>query len=157
SSIEYLVGEIRRHKLVALTVAAVIVISAIVWVSYWYFASGDSLAVLPFTYMNTDAQADADPDQDFFADGVTEDLINRLSHISGRRLIARNSVFRYKGKNANPQAVGRELGVRNVLMGRIVQRGDDLNISVELVDARNNSHLWGEQYDRKVTDLFAVQ
>lgn len=157
SSIHYLVDGIRRHKLVALVVAAVIGINAIMLVSYWHFARDDSLAVLPFTYMNTDPQASANPDRDFFADGVTEDLINRLSHISGLRLIARNSVFRYKGKHVDPQAVGRELGVRNVLMGQIVQRGDDLNISIELVDARNNSHLWGEQYNRKVTDLFAVQ
>jgi serine/threonine-protein kinase len=157
SSIEYLAGGIKRHKLIALAVVAVIGISAMMLASYWYFARGDSLAVLPFTYVNTDAQVSADPDRDFFADGVTEDLINRLSHISDLRLIARNSVFRYKGKNADPQTVGRELGVRNVLMGQIVQRGDDLTISVELVDARNNSHLWGEQFDRKVTDLFSVQ
>lgn len=150
-------GGIRRHKLIALTVVAVIGVSAMILVSYWHFARGDSLAVLPFTYVNTDAQASADPDRDFFADGVTEDLINRLSQISGLRLIARNSVFRYKGKQADPQAVGRELGVRYVLMGQIVQRADDLTISVELVDARNNSHLWGEQYERKVTDLFSVQ
>jgi TolB-like protein/Tfp pilus assembly protein PilF len=157
SSIEYLVSEIRLHKAAALTALSVMVIGVIVLASYLYFARGDSLAVLPFTYTNTDPTANADPDRDFFADGMTEDLINRLSRLSGLRLIARNSVFRYKGKQADPQAVGRELGVRTVLMGRIVQRGDDLNISVELVDARNNSHLWGEQYDRKVTDLFAVQ
>ncbi|MGH9968893.1 MAG: protein kinase domain-containing protein [Pyrinomonadaceae bacterium] len=157
SSIEYFVSEVRRHKAGALAALSLIGVGVIVLASYLYLARGDSLAVLPFTYVNTDPSTNADPDREFFADGITEDLINRLSRLPRLRLIARNSVFRYKGKEADPQAVGRELGVRTVLMGRIVQRGDDLNISVELVDARNNSHLWGEQYDRKVADIFAVQ
>ncbi|HJX93901.1 MAG TPA: protein kinase, partial [Pyrinomonadaceae bacterium] len=157
SSIKYFFRETRRYKVGALIALSAIGIGVIVLASYLYFSPADSLAVLPFTYTNTDSTANAEPDRDFFADGITEDLINRLSRLSHLRLIARNSVFRYKGKQADPQTVGRELGVRTVLIGRIVQRGDDLNISVELVDTRNNTHLWGDQYDRKVTDIFAVQ
>lgn len=111
----------------------------------------DSIAVLPLANVGTD------PDTEYLSDGITESLIRSLSHIPSLKVIARASVLRYKGQDVDPQAVGRELGASAVLTGRIIQRGDGFSISVELMDARDNSHLWGEQYNRKLTDLLSVQ
>jgi len=88
---------------------------------------------------------------------LTESIINSLTRLPNLKVIARSSVFHYKGKETDPMAVGKELGVRAVLTGRIMQRGDSLKISVELVDVRDNKQLWGEQYERKVSDLLSVQ
>lgn len=116
----------------------------------------DSLAVLPFINVG------GDPNSDYLADGVTESLINSLSQLPNLKVIARNSVFRYKVKDPqagvpDPQTVARELDVKAVLIGRVIQRGDDLFVSAELVSARDDSHIWGARYDRKVSDVFAVQ
>lgn len=111
----------------------------------------ESIAVLPFANQNHD------PDTEYLSDGLTESIINSLSQLSNLRVIPRNSVFRYKGKEGDPLAVGKELGVRAVLTGRIVQRGDNLVVSAELVDVRDNKQLWGEQYSRKTADALAVQ
>jgi len=111
----------------------------------------DSLAVLPFT------NASGDPNTDYLSDGITESLINSLSQLPNIRVTSRNSAFRYKGKEVDPKTVGRELGVRAVLTGRIVQRGDDLTISSDLVDTQRDRELWGEHYNRKISDLPAVQ
>ena len=83
--------------------------------------------------------------------------MDSLSELPNLKVMSRNAVFRYKGKEADARAVGRELGVRAVLLGRITQRGDNLSISAELVDVDDNSHLWGEQYTRKLADALAVQ
>jgi serine/threonine protein kinase/tetratricopeptide (TPR) repeat protein len=122
----------------------------------WYLLRGrgktiDSVAVLPFV------NASGDPNSEYLSDGITESLINSLSQMSGLTVMSRNSVFRYKGRESDAQAVGRELKVRAVLTGRVMQRGDNLSISTELVDVRNNSHLWGERYNRKLTDIVALQ
>jgi serine/threonine-protein kinase len=114
-------------------------------------ASIDSLAVLPF--VNTGGNDDTD----YLSDGITETLINGLSRLPDLRVMSRNSVFRYKGQEVDAQSVGNILKVRAVLTGRLVQRGDDLIVTVELSDARDNSHVWGEQYNRKMTDLIALQ
>jgi serine/threonine protein kinase len=116
----------------------------------------DSLAVLPFVNVGVD------PNSEYLADGITESLINGLSQLPNMKVIARNSVFRYKVKDPqggvpDPQNVAKELGVKAVLIGRVIQRGDDLFVSAELVSATDNSHLWGAQYNRKVADVFAVQ
>jgi eukaryotic-like serine/threonine-protein kinase len=111
----------------------------------------DSLAVLPFT------NASADPNAEYLSDGISESLINGLSQLPSLKVIARSSSFRYKGREADPQEVARALGVRAVVTGRIVQRGDRLLISVELTDAREKRHVWGEQYLRPKDDLLAVQ
>jgi TolB-like protein/Tfp pilus assembly protein PilF len=111
----------------------------------------DSLAVLPL------ANASADPDAEYLSDGITETLINNLSQLPKLRVIPRSMVFRYKGREVDPQTVGRELNVRAVLTGRVVQRGDTLNIQAELVDVVAESQLWGGQFQRKVSDIFAVQ
>jgi len=111
----------------------------------------DSLAVLPFV------NASADPETEYLGDGITESLINSLSRLPNLRVISRASVFRYKGKDQDPGAVARELGVRAVVTGRVTQRGDMLSIGTELVDTRDNRQLWGERYNRKFADVLAVQ
>ena len=111
----------------------------------------DSIAVLPFE------NATADSDTEYLSDGITESIINSLSHLPKLRVMARSTVFRYKGQTADPQKVGNDLNVRTVLTGRVVQRGDSLVIGTELVDVANGWRLWGEQYNRKLADLVAVQ
>ncbi len=111
----------------------------------------DSLAVLPFV------NASADPETEYLSDGITESLINSLSQLPNLRVISRASVFRYRGKDQDPSAVARELGVRAVVTGRVTQRGDMLSIGTELVDMRDNRQLWGEQYKRKFADVLAIQ
>jgi TolB-like protein/DNA-binding winged helix-turn-helix (wHTH) protein/Flp pilus assembly protein TadD len=111
----------------------------------------ESVAVMPF------AHADGDQELEFLSDGLTENLIDGLSRASHLKMIAHNSVFQYKGKEIDPQKVGKDLGVQAVLMGRVSQRGEDLSISVELIDTRDRSHVWGEHYDRKATDLAFLQ
>ncbi|HEY9286063.1 MAG TPA: tetratricopeptide repeat protein, partial [Pyrinomonadaceae bacterium] len=114
-------------------------------------AAIESIAVLPFVNQN------GDPEMDYRSDGLTESIINSLAQIPDLKVIARSSVFRYKGKQTDPLAAGRELGVRAVLTGRVMQRGGNLVISTELLDVRENEQLWGEQYNEKVSDLLAVQ
>jgi serine/threonine-protein kinase len=111
----------------------------------------DSIAVLPFT------NAGADSSTEYLSDGITESLINTLSQLSHLSVKSRSSVFHYKGKDIDPQKAGKELGVKAVLAGRVSQRGDDLQISAELVDVSNDNHLWGAQYNKKLSDLLAVQ
>jgi serine/threonine protein kinase/Tfp pilus assembly protein PilF len=110
-----------------------------------------SIAVLPF------ANTGNDPNTDYLSDGITESLINSLSQLPNLAVMARSSVFRYKGRDVDPQTVAKDLRVQAVVTGRIVQRGDQLEISSELVDARTNHNLWGDQYHRKMSDLLAVQ
>ena len=111
----------------------------------------DSVAVLPFV------NASADPNAEYLSDGITESLINSLSTLPHLKVMSRDSAFMYKGKDTDAKTVGQTLGVRAVLKGRVMQRGDDLEISAELVDARDNSHIWGQQYSRKASDIFALQ
>jgi len=110
-----------------------------------------SIAVLPFTNMS------GDPDQEYFSDGITEDLITDLSKISGLFVIARNSVFTYKGKAVKVQDVSHELGVRYVLEGSVRKAGDRVRITSQLVDATTGGHLWADRYDRDLSDIFALQ
>src|ERR1044071_5725394 len=111
----------------------------------------DSLAILPLE------NASNDPDTEYLSDGITESIINKLSQLPKLRVMARSTVFRYKGKEVDPQEAGRDLGVRAVLAGRVLQRGETLVIKVELVDTSDGSHLWGEQYNRKLTDIFTIE
>lgn len=110
-----------------------------------------SIAVLPFDNLS------GDPDQEYFSDGLTEDLITDLSKVSGLLVIARNSVFTYKGKAVKIQNVGKELGVRYVLEGSVRKAGDRVRITAQLVDATTQGHLWAERYDRDLKDIFALQ
>ncbi|HVS81531.1 MAG TPA: protein kinase, partial [Pyrinomonadaceae bacterium] len=111
----------------------------------------NSLAVLPLL------NASADPDMEYLSDGITESLINNLSQLPKLRVMARATVFRYKGREVDPQEVGRELSVRAVLTGRVLQRENRLIIKVELVHTTDGSQLWGEQYNRQLADIFAVE
>ncbi len=111
----------------------------------------NSLAVLPFE------NAGNDPNSEYLSDGITESLIDNLSQIPNLKVIARTSVFRYKGRQTDPRVVGRELGVRAVVTGRVAQRGQRLTINVELVDARDDRHIWGEQYSRNLSDVLDLQ
>ena len=111
----------------------------------------DSLAVLPF------ANAGGDPEHEYLSDGITGSLINILATLPKLRVMAQSTVCRFKTRDIDPQAVGRELGVRAVLTGRIMQSGGSLRIGTELVDVATGSQLWGAHYDRKLGDIFAVQ
>jgi TolB-like protein/Tfp pilus assembly protein PilF len=110
-----------------------------------------SIAVLPFDNQNRD------PNTDYLSDGIPESIINSLSQLPQLRVMARSTVFSYKGKDVDPRKVGHDLGVGAVLMGRLIQQGDNLTIRTELVDVSDGTELWGQQYNRKLADVFAVQ
>ena len=110
-----------------------------------------SLAVLPF------ANTSKDPEMEYLCDGISESLTNTLSQLPDVKVIASTSAFEYRGKEVNPPDVARALGVQAFVTGRIVRRGDQLQITVELVNANDKTQIWGEQYNRKATDLLAVQ
>ncbi|HEV2201829.1 MAG TPA: protein kinase [Bryobacteraceae bacterium] len=142
-----------RLRLPIATASAVLILCA---AGFFYWRSRaspaiDSLAVLPFANMA------GSPDADYLSDGITESLIDSLSQLPNLKVMSRSAVFRYKGKETDPRAVGRELGVRAVLTGRVIERGDNLAVRAELVNVADNSALWGEQYNRKVMDALAVQ
>jgi serine/threonine protein kinase/TolB-like protein/tetratricopeptide (TPR) repeat protein len=171
SSAEYIVEEIKRHKRGAQVALAGLSAAAAVLVAYFafggYFAGGGgaggdragvhsaadihSIAVLPF------ANTTGDPNTDYLSDGISESLINSLSQLGGVKVIARSSSFRYKGKDADPREVAKALGVRAILIGRVLRRGEELHISAELVDTRDGTQMWGEQYNRRAEDLLGVQ
>ncbi|HLN97062.1 MAG TPA: winged helix-turn-helix domain-containing protein [Pyrinomonadaceae bacterium] len=159
SSAEYIGGEIRQHKhgvllFLAAMLATTIIVSYLVYSRYLagHSKAGiTSIAVLPF------ANKTGDPDAEYLSDGISDSLINSLSQVPGLRVIARSSSFKYKGKEVDIQEVARALGVDEVLTGRVLQRGDGLIISVELVNASDKTQMWGEQYDRKMSDLLATQ
>ena len=139
-----------------MAVAAVLAVALAVF-AYLYLsrvttgAAKNSIAVLPFQ------NAGGDPNLEYLSDGVTESLINSLSQLPNLAVKARSTMFRYKGQQADPQKVGLELDVQAVLTGRVLQRGDDLTLSLELVDAKTGDQMWGGRYDRKLTDLVALQ
>ncbi len=110
-----------------------------------------SIAVLPFVNLSDD------PEQEYFADGMTDDLITDLSKVSDLFVIARNSSFIYKGKPIEIRQVAEELGVRYVLEGSVRRAGDEVRVNAQLIDATTGGHLWAERYDGKVTDIFAAQ
>ena len=110
-----------------------------------------SVAVLPFTNMGGDAE------QEYFADGITDDIITEVSQFSELFVIARNSSFQYKGKSVDVRQIGRELGVRYVLEGSIRRSGDRVRISAQLIDAATGAHRWAKRYDRKLQDIFTIQ
>jgi serine/threonine protein kinase/lipoprotein NlpI len=111
----------------------------------------DSIAVLPLVNSSSDAKTE------YLSDGITESLINSLSQLPNLAVMSRNTVFRYKGRETDPQRVGHELGVQAILTGRLIQTGDELLISVNLEDLRDRRQIWGEQYNRKLSNLVSVQ
>ena len=110
-----------------------------------------SVAVLPFVNLSADAE------QEFFADGMTEDIITGLSRFRSLFVIARNSTFAYKGKSPDVREVARDLGVRYILEGSVRRRGERVRITGQLIDAGTGNHIWAERYDRELEDIFAVQ
>lgn len=114
-------------------------------------AGRPSIAILPFLNMS------GDPGQEFFSDGITEDIITQLSRFRNLLVIARNSSFAYKGRSVNVGIIAQELGVRYVVEGSVRRSGQHVRITAQLIDAESGKHLWAERYDRELTDIFAVQ
>ncbi len=153
------IHQINRHKPLAAFALVAVLIGA-VGLGYYSFSTGNtasgaddekSIAVLPFVNVSGDAASE------YLSDGISDSIISSLSRLPSVKVKSLNSVLRYKGKDVDPQTVGREQNVRSVLMGRMTQRGDDVTISVELVDVGDNRRLWGEQYNRKLSDILVVQ
>ena len=147
---------VRRFGTSAIAAAAVVMLAVLASAAYfmWPRASAstiDSIAVLPFT--TTGAAADTE----YLTDGITETLINGLSQLPDLKVIARSVVFRYKGRNEDPQQVGQTLNVRAVVTGRVTVRGNQLNIQADLMNVESGTQIWGNQYNRPASDLIAVQ
>jgi serine/threonine protein kinase/tetratricopeptide (TPR) repeat protein len=155
SSAEYIVSGMRQHKLAVAIAVIVLMIGYVGLATYLQTRNTEvaigSIAVLPF------ANASNDPNTEYLSDGISEALINSLTELRQLRVVARSTAFRYKGKDVDPTAVGRELNVRAVLMGRVRQIGDTLNVQVDLVDATTGGQLWGQEYERKVSDVLSVK
>ena len=157
SSLEYAVTQAKTHKL-ATAIVALVLLGVISTVGYFAFASRgagtkqiSSIAVMPF--VNESGNADVE----YLSDGMTETLIKSLSNLSNLDVKPRSSVFRYKGKDTDLQMIAKELNVQAILNGRVAQRGDQLTLSLELVDVQKNSVIWTEQYQRKQADLVSLQ
>jgi serine/threonine-protein kinase len=155
SSAEYLVTGIKQHKLAAVVALVVLAAGLVGLAAYLRVRNTEvpigSIAVLPFVNPNND------PNVEYLSDGIPESIINSLSQLPNLKVMSRNSVFHYKGKDMDAQAVAKEMNVQAVLTGRITQRGDRLSINVELINAQDNSQIWGQQYNRNLTEVFAVQ
>src|SRR5262249_13103237 len=158
SSAEYLVSEIKRHKVRAIFASALLIVAValVAYFSYFRrFATGEvihSVAVLPFVNVSNDNNTE------YLGDGLSDSIIDKLTQLPNlKRVIAFSSVLRYKGKQTDPQAVGRELNVRAVFTGRLTQRGEDLFISTELVDVKDNKRIWGGQYTLKSHHVLKLQ
>ena len=134
--------------------SAILILLAVVAAYLIFFAQGseiNSIAVLPFSITSPDSSAN------ILSDGITEGIINSLSSIPSLTVMSRNAVFRYVGENVDVKEVGKKLNVKAVLLGRIAQAGDSYAISVELVDAGNEQHLWGAQYNKHASDIYSLQ
>jgi len=147
---------VRRHKRSAVLIAAAVIVSVTLLGYYSYFAKGgeaiDSIAVLPFVNVGNDQN------MEYFSDGISDSLIDRLSQLPNlKTVISLNSVLPYKGKQVDAQAVGRELSVRAVLMGRLTLLGDEVWISTELIDAKDSKRLWGGKYKLKLAEVLPLQ
>ncbi|HMC20973.1 MAG TPA: protein kinase [Thermoanaerobaculia bacterium] len=146
----------RRRAWIVPAVVVVVVMAAVVWKLRPPAILGapppiDSLAVLPFV------NATNDPKSDYLSDGVTESIINSMSQLPQLKVMSRSTMFRFKGKNADPQDVGSQLKVKAVVAGRVAQLADRLTIEAELVNVSDGTQLWGEQYTRRFSDIFAIQ
>jgi len=155
SSIEYLVTGIKQHKLAAL-LSLVVIASGIVGLAAYRRGANtesriESIAVMPF--VNESGNADVE----YLSDGMTETLISSLSQLPKLSVKPRSSVFRYKGKETNPQTIGKELNVQAILNGRVAQRGAELSLFVELIDIASDKVVWSETYNRKQADLVTLQ
>lgn len=152
-----ILSQVARYKWALASLLAVIL--AVVGLrSFFAGEKLDSLAILPFTYASSDPQLMANPDREYLSDGFTDSVISNLSQLKDLKVIARSSVFYYKGKGLAAQAIGRELNVRAVLVGQIQQEGDELTIRAELLDVQDNGQIWlGNYPKRKLADSQAIQ
>jgi len=138
-------------------IAAAVVLVALAAAGFWYWHGKssstqiDSIAVIPFATVGGNA------DTDLLSDGLTESLMASLAHVPQLKVKSRNSVFRYKGKEIDVQQIGKDLTVDALLTGRVVQRGDKVQVNVELTGVQDNTELWGEQYERKASDIISLQ
>jgi TolB-like protein/Tfp pilus assembly protein PilF len=143
------------RKIWAVAVAVLFIAMAAAGIWYWRGKAGtsqiDSIAVIPFANVGGNAGTD------FLSDGLTESLIASLAHVPQLKVKSRNSVFRYKGKEVDVQKVGKELTVDALLTGRVVQRGDTIQVSAELTNVQDNTEIWGKQYERKSSDIMSLQ
>jgi eukaryotic-like serine/threonine-protein kinase len=157
SSAEYVVSEIKRHKRGFLL--TLVALSVIVFATLTYVIERDhpieSIAVLPFVTQNDDPNAASGAGT--LGDAITDSIINDLSQLPSLNVKPRGAVLRYKDREVDPREVASALDVHAVLSGRIIRRGDSLQVSVALVDARENRNMWGEQYNRKISDLLLIQ
>ena len=146
-----------QSRLWSILVPIVVVLLVAVAAGFWYWRSKssapqiESIAVIPFTYAGGNA------DGDLLSDGLTESLISSLAHVPQLKVKSRNSVFRYKGKDVDVQKVGKELTVDALLTGRVVQHGDMVQVSADLTNVQDNTEIWGEQYERKASNIIALQ
>src|SRR5215813_9870871 len=154
-SAQFIFKEIKLHSRGFLFFSVVIVLAALALLMWSSRGGGthaiESIAVLPFVNESNDQNTE------YLSDGITESLINNLSQSPRLKVTSRNSAFRFKGRSVTPKAAGDELHVHAVLTGRIEQRGDHLKIKVELVDVRDDTQVWGEQYNRPIADLLTAQ
>jgi eukaryotic-like serine/threonine-protein kinase len=144
----------RKYGAIAAVMLLALLAAAGAWL--WHAKSGgaaqiDSIAVLPFA--NSGGGADAD----FLSDGITESLIASLAHVPDLKVKSRNSVFRYKGKDVDVPQIGKELAVDALLTGRVTQHGDDIQVSTEMTNVKDNTEIWGQHYQRKATEIVALQ
>jgi len=155
SSAEYVIRGIKQHRLTVVIALLVLVVSAVGLFLYLRAARTtgaiESIAVMPFVNQNGDSEVE------YLSDGMTETLIKSLSQLPNLAVKSRSTVFYYKGKETLPKKLGEELGVQAVLLGRVGGRGEDLKLSLELVDTQTQNVIWSEQYDRKQSDLVSLQ
>ena len=149
-------GPARSHKLLAFSVAAVLMVAAGAAAVFLFHGRSetkkiDSVAVLPFV------NATSDPNYEYLSDGLTESLISTLSQLPDLKVMARSSVFRFKGNQEDPQKIGQQLQVAAVLMGSITQHGEEVGVQADLVNTSDGSELWGSHYVRKAADITQVQ
>jgi len=146
---------IRRKPWAVIAAVAALVFASIVAGGYYFLhrtpSAIDSVAVLPL------ANATSNSEMDYLADGITEGVINHLSRLPGLRVMSRTTVFRYRQAQQDPLQIGRDLKVGAVIVGRLTQHGDTLNVETEMVDVSNGSQIWGEQYQRKASDIATLQ
>jgi len=134
-----------------LSIVVVLALALLFGIRHEKEVSMDSVAVLPFV------NATGNPEVEYLSEGITQDLVHTLSQISSLKVVSLMSVYRYKGRNIQPQAVAQDLGVHTILTGRMVQQGDTVSISTELIDAEHDRQIWGKQYQRKLTDMTSLQ
>jgi eukaryotic-like serine/threonine-protein kinase len=156
SSVGIEVAPGRSRKGVVIAVAAVVLIAAVAVATYFVRGRSEthkinSIAVLPFV------NATGDPNNEYLSDGLTESLISALSQLPNFKVMARSTVFKFKGNQEDPRQIGRDLQVGAVLMGRVTQHGDELGVQADLVDTADGTELWGSHYARKLADVTQVQ